>query len=63
MKAIKIKKAVQLKLSSMSEHWAGNPPKKSGKHRSQEMQRLMRKRKNKTKPKPTLHQLQTGKKP
>jgi hypothetical protein len=43
------KKATQLPLSSMSEHWKGNPEKKSGKHRSQEMQaaRQRVKRKNK----------------
>jgi hypothetical protein len=33
---MKDKKAYALKLSSMSDAWQGNPPKKSGKHYSRE---------------------------
>lgn len=40
------KKPVQLKLASMSEHWNGMPPTKSGKHRSQEMQKRLKRWKN-----------------
>jgi hypothetical protein len=42
--AIKNKKPVQMKLSSMSEHWQHMNPIKSGKHNSQEMQKRAKRR-------------------
>jgi hypothetical protein len=49
-KRIKDKKPTQLKLASMSEHWVGRTPPKSGKHRSQEIQKMKRRnRKRKSK--------------
>jgi hypothetical protein len=53
-KVIKDKKPTQLKLSSMSVNYTGNPPTKSGKHWSQEVTEIKRRerKRNKSKTKP-----------
>lgn len=43
------KKAHQLKLASMSIHWNGMPPVKSGKHNSQIVQRIKKRARQKAK--------------
>lgn len=53
-KKIKDKKPSQLKLSSMSEHWNGDKGMLSGKHRSQQIQKLKRKAKRSSKQPPKL---------